>query len=186
VQLRTHAHPPAPFSPQYQNVDRPKRGAQDAFGEDNAQHYLPREDPNFSPNSSGLGGQQGAIGDSENEFNNTNGVQDLSTRLMAHMLGLEVPGVEPSTSYYPGSEWWPRNQQGVPQPPQGAQVSGGYPEGMEFAPTAVQVMNQNLQQQQQLQQQQVRQASPNWVAAGPEVYSTNNMNYQYDYGQYAV
>lgn len=40
------------------------------------------------------------------------GVQDLNTRLMAHMLGLDIPGIEPSTSYYPGYEWWPRNGQG--------------------------------------------------------------------------
>ena len=37
------------------------------------------------------------------------GVQDMSTRIMAHFLGLDVPGVEPSTSYLPGYEWWPRN-----------------------------------------------------------------------------
>lgn len=40
------------------------------------------------------------------------GVQDLSTRIMAHMLGLDIPGIEPSTSFYPGYEWWPRNGQG--------------------------------------------------------------------------
>lgn len=40
------------------------------------------------------------------------GVHDLSTRIMAHMLGLDIPGIEPSTSFYPGYEWWPRNGQG--------------------------------------------------------------------------
>lgn len=32
----------------------------------------------------------------------------MSTRIMAHMLGLDIPGVEPSASYLPGYEWWPR------------------------------------------------------------------------------
>ncbi|TFK30943.1 hypothetical protein FA15DRAFT_630298 [Coprinopsis marcescibilis] len=44
-------------------------------------------------------------------LNYNSGVQDLSTRMMAHMLGLDLPGIEPSTSYYPGYEWWPRTAQ---------------------------------------------------------------------------
>lgn len=28
-------------------------------------------------------------------------------RIMAHMLGLDIPGVQASTSYFPGYEWWP-------------------------------------------------------------------------------
>lgn len=43
-------------------------------------------------------------------------MQDLTTRIMAHMLGLDVPGVEASTSYYPGYEWWPRSGTQSPQP----------------------------------------------------------------------
>jgi hypothetical protein len=42
----------------------------------------------------------------------TGGVRDLSARIMVHMLGLDVPGIEPSTSFYPGYEWWPRNNEG--------------------------------------------------------------------------
>lgn len=48
------------------------------------------------------------------------GVQDMSNRLLAQMLGLDIPGIEPSTSYYPGYEWWPRSTQdttGMLQPP---------------------------------------------------------------------
>lgn len=45
------------------------------------------------------------------------GVHDLSTRIMAHMLGLDIPGIEPSTSFYPGYEWWPRNGQAQGGPP---------------------------------------------------------------------
>jgi hypothetical protein len=35
------------------------------------------------------------------------GVQDMSTRMMAHMLGLETPGLWPSASYFPGYELEP-------------------------------------------------------------------------------
>jgi len=34
--------------------------------------------------------------------------QDLNARLMMQTLGLDVPGIEASTSYYPGYQWWPR------------------------------------------------------------------------------
>ena len=59
--------------------------------------------------------QREAVGTPSNVFNqNTisgSGVQDTNTRLMAHMLGLEIPGVETSTSCHPGYEWWPRPNQ---------------------------------------------------------------------------
>jgi hypothetical protein len=35
------------------------------------------------------------------------GASDSETQLMAHMLGLDIPGVQASTSYFPGYEWWP-------------------------------------------------------------------------------
>jgi hypothetical protein len=44
-------------------------------------------------------------------------------RVLAHMLGLDIPGIEPSTSYLPGYEWWPRN--GGPPPPGSAVQSAG-------------------------------------------------------------
>lgn len=36
------------------------------------------------------------------------GVQDISTRMMAQMLGLDIPTIDPSASYHPGYEWLPR------------------------------------------------------------------------------
>jgi hypothetical protein len=35
---------------------------------------------------------------------------NAENRLLAHMLGLDLPGAEPSTSYLPGYEWWSRDQ----------------------------------------------------------------------------
>jgi hypothetical protein len=35
------------------------------------------------------------------------GASESETQLMAHMLGLEIPGVQASTSFFPGYEWWP-------------------------------------------------------------------------------
>jgi hypothetical protein len=37
------------------------------------------------------------------------------TRIMARMLGLEIPGVQASTSYFPGYEYWPSIQMPMPQ-----------------------------------------------------------------------
>ncbi|EPQ60261.1 hypothetical protein GLOTRDRAFT_134976 [Gloeophyllum trabeum ATCC 11539] len=34
---------------------------------------------------------------------------EVSRRILANMLGLDVPGIEPSTSFFPGYEWWPRS-----------------------------------------------------------------------------
>jgi hypothetical protein len=78
--------------------DRQKRAADDAFGEKRPD-VLQRE----------------AFSDLPRECAQQNsGIQEISTRMMAHMLGLDIPGIEPSTSYYPGYEWWPRTN----QPPQ--------------------------------------------------------------------
>lgn len=90
--------------PQSYSPDRQKRQADDAFGQDKGSDYLP-----FS----------GPFESKEQNNDHENGVQDLSTRIMAHMLGLDIPGIEPSTSYYAGYEWWPRqNSEGThgPQP----------------------------------------------------------------------
>lgn len=77
-----------------QGDDRRKRHADDAFGHEKNSDYLSRE----------------AFGTalSQQPQHEPQGVQDINTRIMAHMLGLDVPGIEPSTSYYPGYEWWPR------------------------------------------------------------------------------
>ncbi|KAF5368389.1 hypothetical protein D9758_002173 [Tetrapyrgos nigripes] len=87
-------------------TDRPKRAADDAFGQEKTSDYLQREAFRVSEQRD-VGLQQAP---------SEAGVQDLSTRMMAHMLGLDIPGVEPSTSYYPGYEWWPRQGQDTVQP----------------------------------------------------------------------
>ncbi|KAF8560118.1 hypothetical protein OG21DRAFT_1451878 [Imleria badia] len=82
------------LTPMLQGPERQKRGADDAFGREKSSDFLQRE----------------AFGDSSSKerVTPTAGIQDISTRMMAHMLGLDIPGIEPSTSYYPGYEWWPR------------------------------------------------------------------------------
>lgn len=90
-----HQHPTA-------SPERHKRDADDAFGHEKNSDYLQREA------FSSTGGEQQPIFPQGNDP----GVQDLSTRIMAHMLGLDVPGIEPSTSFYPGYEWWPRTNPG--------------------------------------------------------------------------
>lgn len=77
-----------------QAPDRQKRGADDAFGRERSADVLQRE----------VFGDSG----SKERMTPTAGIQDISTRMMAHMLGLDIPGIETSTSYYPGYEWWPR------------------------------------------------------------------------------
>lgn len=77
---------------------RNKRPASDAFDKERISDVIQRE----------------AFGPPNNENNATSGigenvgVQDLSTQLMAHILGLDVSGVVESTSYFPGYRWWPR------------------------------------------------------------------------------
>lgn len=82
------------LTPTLQGPDRQKRGADDAFGREKNSDLLQRE----------------AFGNSgpKEQMTPAAGIQDISTRMMAHMLGLDIPGIEPSTSYYPGYEWWPR------------------------------------------------------------------------------
>ncbi|KAJ7897143.1 fungal-specific transcription factor domain-containing protein [Mycena olivaceomarginata] len=66
-------------------TDRHKRQAEDAFG------------PDYS---------------FDRQFGQSvDGVQDVANKLMAHMLGLDIPGVEPSTSFYTGCDWWARPNQ---------------------------------------------------------------------------
>ncbi|KIO08530.1 hypothetical protein M404DRAFT_23073 [Pisolithus tinctorius Marx 270] len=91
-----------------QNADRQKRGADDAFG---------REKCPDSP-------QQEVFADpAVTEFMTpTGGIQDMSTRMMAQMLGLDIPGIDLATSCHPGYEPWPQtttfsNPQPYLQPP---------------------------------------------------------------------
>ncbi|KAJ7246249.1 fungal-specific transcription factor domain-containing protein [Mycena haematopus] len=75
------------FPPTF-SADRHKRHAEDAFGGDRPPDYPLRDDRQFGQN--------------------VDGVQDVANKLMAHMLGLDIPGVEPSTSFYTGCDWWAR------------------------------------------------------------------------------
>jgi hypothetical protein len=77
-----------------QGDDKRKRPADDAFGQEKSS--------DFSRDAFGL------VDVEPPSPPGVQGIQDMSTRIMAHMLGLDIPGVEPSTSYYPGYEWWPR------------------------------------------------------------------------------
>ncbi|KAH7923243.1 hypothetical protein BV22DRAFT_1093249 [Leucogyrophana mollusca] len=90
------------LTPLVHGPDRQKRGADDAFGREKSSDVLQRE-------------AFGTLERKDHAPQSTGGVQDISTRMMAHMLGLDIPGIEPSTSYYPGYEWWPRTNQGAPQ-----------------------------------------------------------------------
>jgi hypothetical protein len=74
--------------PQFHDLARYKRQADDAFG-----HEKPPQQVSKDPHHDG-----------------ENGVQDLGTRIMAQMFGYHIPGVEPSTSFLPGYEWWPRSE----------------------------------------------------------------------------
>ncbi|KAI0036598.1 fungal-specific transcription factor domain-containing protein, partial [Vararia minispora EC-137] len=85
---------------------QPKRPAEDAFGlsekvsdilqqeafEERSRTHVPQSEvaqprPTGSPNLASA---------------------DTTNRVLAHMLGLDIPGIEPSTSYLPGYQWWPR------------------------------------------------------------------------------
>lgn len=162
MHIRAHAHAPD-ILPQYPNTDRNKRDARDAFGEEKTE-YFHRE---------AFGGTPMAPDPvSDNGVNNTTGVQDISTRLMAHMLGLEIPGVEPSTSYFPGYEWWPRMNQGAPPPPNNTP----YPADAEYG-TDMSSMGQGVPSGN----------NGSWMPSQHGGYGTNNsLNYAYDFGQYGV
>ncbi|KAJ7751211.1 fungal-specific transcription factor domain-containing protein [Mycena maculata] len=85
--------------PPAQSLDRHKRHAEDAFGQDRPPDYPSHglvEDPHMGQNM--------------------DGVQDMANKLMAHMLGLDLPGVEPSTSFYTGCDWWARPNPDTSQP----------------------------------------------------------------------
>ena len=80
----------------FKEVQRFKRPADDAFGtgDTNSSGLLSRS---FGLGSAAAGVDAAAAPQTEN-------------RLLAHMLGLDLPGVEPSASYLPAYEWFPRDQ----------------------------------------------------------------------------
>jgi len=106
------------LTPLVQAPDRHKRQADDAFGKEKCSGYARHEE----------------FGQSEGDTSkapNANGVQDLNTRMMAHMLGLDVPAMEPSASYNPGYEWWlPVNQTAMPAVFHSSGVSSMGPGGL--------------------------------------------------------
>ncbi|KAJ7459181.1 fungal-specific transcription factor domain-containing protein [Mycena galericulata] len=79
--------------PPQHSLDRHKRHAEDAFGQDRPPDY-----PSHTLDDRQMG-------------QSMDGVQDMANKLMAHMLGLDIPGVEPSTSFYTGCDWWARPSQ---------------------------------------------------------------------------
>ncbi|KAG6842456.1 hypothetical protein C0991_007586 [Blastosporella zonata] len=79
-------------------LERQKRPADAAFGQEKSSDYLQRE------------AFKGPSPEYTSRAEHT-GVQELGTRIMAHAIGLNIPGVEASTSYYPGYEWWPRSNE---------------------------------------------------------------------------
>jgi len=102
------------LTPLVQAPDRHKRPADDAFGRDKGSGYLHYYDASAGDMSSSP---------------NANGVQDLNTRMMAHMLGLDVPAIEPSTQYYTGCEWWPPADQNMLSTLPGSNVQSMTPVG---------------------------------------------------------
>ncbi|CAA7264843.1 unnamed protein product [Cyclocybe aegerita] len=176
VRIRTHAHPSPPLAPQYEYPDRNKRGAHDAFGEEKASDFLQRE----AFGSPATSGAPQTTHDNNHNLEDLGGVHDISTRLMAHMLGLEIPGVEPSTSYYPGYEWWPRMNQGTLQ----QHLANNshhltYPSGTDFSadlPVQASATHHTT-------------GSNNWMPNAPTAagdYGMNQLNYPYDFGHYGV
>lgn len=81
---------------QTKSPERPKRMAEDAFGQEKTQDYPQR----------GVYTDRGTPAINQISFQNQNGVQDFSTRIMAHMLGLDIPDVEPPAPYYPPAFQW--------------------------------------------------------------------------------
>jgi len=78
-------------------TQRPKRPAEDAFGVDerSGAGLLPQTF-NFDPSAGADGAAPRASA--------------AESRLLAHMLGIDFPSMEPSASHAPGYEWLPRDQ----------------------------------------------------------------------------
>lgn len=152
-----------------QRYERHKRPAQDAFEDEKE---LSRQEQFVAHSTgaehtpvAGIPLQQG------------NGVQDMSTRLMAHMLGLEVAGVDPSTHYYSGSQWYPRLAQTSTlqsdisnlQYPLSADIGGDMPT-MNAVGMATSVAGQ----------------ASEWSPQTSATPSDYGMTYPYEFGQYGV
>ncbi|PCH33995.1 hypothetical protein WOLCODRAFT_87174 [Wolfiporia cocos MD-104 SS10] len=82
---------------QNQQELRQKRSVEEALGAERNSDILNRETLN---RPSYPGAEMAPPGQALNN--------DLTTRMMLHPLGLGTPGMDPSSSYYPGYQWWPR------------------------------------------------------------------------------
>jgi hypothetical protein len=171
VQLRPIPIPP--LRAVQQRYDRHKRPAQDAFEDEKASDFSRQEQ--FVARS---GADQTPV--MGIPLHHGNGVQDMSTRLMAHMLGLEVASVDSPAHYYSGGQWYPRLaqtstlQSEIPslQYRLSADI-GGDMQGLDAAGMTSSVAGQ----------------TPEWspqTSATPSEYGMNNMAYPYDFGQYGV
>ncbi len=100
----------------FNEVQRYKRHADDAFGTSDT------NGAGLLTQSFGLGSSLGVDAAAAPQASTP------ENRLLAHMLGLDIPGVEPSTSYLPGYEWWPRDQN-KPQTPDSSQPVSPSPPG---------------------------------------------------------
>jgi len=99
VKMSDGLHAPQVPQTNTQSSDRPKRMADDAFGPEKVPDYPQRD----------VYGDRGNTTLDQSNLENQSGVQDLSTRIMAHMLGLDIPGIDPSVPIYPAYQWWPRS-----------------------------------------------------------------------------
>ncbi|TRM66257.1 fungal-specific transcription factor domain-containing protein [Schizophyllum amplum] len=109
-----------------------KRDLDNAFGPEDQKNsdYLQRE-------------AFGTYSNARQEPSPQNGMRDLSQRIMAHMLGLDIPGIEPSTSFYPRLRMEPTGdvfgqpaqlqQMPVSGRPGGMAVPGATAAGQQFA-----------------------------------------------------
>lgn len=142
-----------------QGSERHKRDADVAFGVEKGSSYLQREV---------FGGHQPEVSPK-----GENGVQELGTRIMAHMLGLDIPGFEPSTSYYPAYEWWPRPNQVMQQPPlppmQSSDVPSQTNSSMPLGTEALQA-----------------QGNPGWLPGATSGNGGSAMNFGYEFCRYGA
>jgi len=156
VQLRTHVNPLVSLVP-HRYPDRHKRMAEDAFGEQGADYS--RQQPQAVPSGSTAN-------------NNASGVHEIGHRLMAHMLGLEAPGADPS-GYYLLLQSRPPF---VPEQTSNQQLS--YPSSAGFTQT----MNPAVMSP------DGSGSGGNWAQnmAAPDSYGMNNSNGMWDFGGYGV
>ncbi|KIK70628.1 hypothetical protein GYMLUDRAFT_209950 [Collybiopsis luxurians FD-317 M1] len=160
---------------QHSNATRLKRHVDDAFGQEKSSDYPQRE---ALPE-----GVQQAPPHSQTAHPGQDGVQDFSQKIMAHMLGLDVPGVEPSTSLYPGYEWWPRSEQ--------SQGSALEPHAAQHSPSYSQVSS-NVNPQVRVSGSLDTFSGPvaGWMPDGGMMNNVPNSvpeyNYHYNYNQYGL